>query len=82
LGSARRLSRDFRARAGADWHHSEWDFSNVIAAGPAKAHLDVQFTRCRGDNFADWLVPLAVNRHRAWGTLGSGGSFELCGLAE
>src|SRR6266446_4814630 len=27
---------DFLARAGADWHHSEWDFRNVIAAGPAK----------------------------------------------
>jgi hypothetical protein len=38
------------ARAGADWHHSEWDFRRVIAAGPAKAHLDVQFTRYRIDN--------------------------------
>jgi hypothetical protein len=33
---------DFLARAGADWHHSEWDFRTVIAAGPAKVHLDVQ----------------------------------------
>jgi hypothetical protein len=41
---------DFRARAGADWHHSGWDFRNVIAAGPAKVHLDVQFTRYRADN--------------------------------
>jgi hypothetical protein len=41
---------DFRARAGADWHHSEWDFRNVIAAGPKKVHLDVQFTRYRADN--------------------------------
>jgi hypothetical protein len=40
---------DFRARAGAEWHHSEWDFRNVIAAGPAKVHLDVQFTRYRAD---------------------------------
>jgi len=24
----------------------------VIAAGPAKVHLDVQFTRCRADNSA------------------------------
>jgi hypothetical protein len=38
---------DFLARAGADWHHSEWDFRRVIAAGPAKVHLDVQFTRYR-----------------------------------
>jgi hypothetical protein len=41
---------DFRARAGADWHHSDWDFRNIIAAGPAKVHLDVQFTRYRSDN--------------------------------
>jgi hypothetical protein len=41
---------DFLARAGADWHHSEWDFRKVIAAGEAKVHLDVQFTRYRGDN--------------------------------
>lgn len=41
---------DFLARAGADWHHSAWDFRNVIAAGPAKVHLDVQFTRYRADN--------------------------------
>ena len=41
---------DFRPRAGTDWHHSEWDFRNLIAAGPAKVHLDVQFTRYRADN--------------------------------
>ena len=41
---------DFLARAGADWHHSAWDFRKVIAAGPAKVHLDVQFTRRRADN--------------------------------
>ena len=41
---------DFLGRAGADWHHSEWDFRKVIAAGAAKVHLDVQFTRYRADN--------------------------------
>jgi hypothetical protein len=41
---------DFLARAGADWHHSEWDFRKVIAADAAKVHLDVQFTRYRADN--------------------------------
>ena len=41
---------DFLARAGADWHHSEWDFRNVIAAGVDKVHLDVQFTRYRADS--------------------------------
>jgi hypothetical protein len=43
---------DFRTRAGADWHHSGWDFRRVIAAGPGKVHLDVQFTRYRADNSA------------------------------
>src|SRR6201987_6506230 len=32
---------DFLARAGADWHHSQWDFRRVIAAGPAKVDLEV-----------------------------------------
>jgi hypothetical protein len=41
---------DFLARAGADWHHSEWDFRRAIAAGPAKVYLDVQFTHYRIDN--------------------------------
>jgi hypothetical protein len=41
---------DFLARAGADWHHSAWDFRRIIAAGRAKVHLDVQFTRYRADN--------------------------------
>ena len=43
---------DFLVRAGADWHHSEWDFRKIIAAGPAKVHLDVQFTRYRADDSA------------------------------
>jgi len=41
---------DFLSRAGDGWHHSAWDFRNVIAAGPNKVHLDVQFTRYRADN--------------------------------
>src|SRR3954447_810496 len=28
---------DFRARAGAEWHHSEWDFRNVIARSARSA---------------------------------------------
>ena len=43
---------DFYARAGADWHHSAWDFRDVIAAGPDKVHFDVQFTRYRADGSA------------------------------
>lgn len=42
--------KDFDARAGAGWHHSAWDFKNVIAAGPDKVHFDVQFTRYRADH--------------------------------
>jgi hypothetical protein len=40
------------SRVGDDWHHSAWDFRNIIAAGPKKVHLDVQFTRYRDDNSA------------------------------
>ncbi len=40
---------DFLARAGAGWHHSAWDFRRPIAASADKVHLDVQFTRYRGD---------------------------------
>src|SRR3954469_8858893 len=43
---------DFLARAGAGWHRSEWDFRHVLAAGPAKAKLQVPFTRYRADNSA------------------------------
>jgi hypothetical protein len=44
------ISAIFAARASVDRHHSEWGFRNVIATGPAKVHLDVQFTRYRADN--------------------------------
>jgi hypothetical protein len=40
----------FHARAGDGWHHTKWDFRRVIAAGPEKVHLDVQFTRYRADD--------------------------------
>ena len=41
---------DFYKRVGPDWHHTTWDFRNVIATGPDKIHFDVQFTRYRADN--------------------------------
>ena len=71
---------DFRTRAGADWHHSQWDFRNVIAAGPAKVHLDVQFTRYRADN------SVISSFHSLWIVTEYGGRWavaavELCGLA-
>lgn len=39
----------FLARAGDGWARSAWDFRRVVAAGPSKVHLDVQFTRYRAD---------------------------------
>ena len=39
----------FFSRAGDGWARSAWDFRRVIAAGPDKVHLDVQFTRYRAD---------------------------------
>jgi hypothetical protein len=71
---------DFLARAGPDWHHSEWDFRKVIAAGPVKVHFDVQSTRYRSDNFRRWFVPLVVDRQRVQRTLGGNGAVELRGL--
>ena len=50
--SPERYFDDFRARAGGDWHHSAWDFRNVIASSADKVHLDVQFTRYRRDGSA------------------------------
>ncbi len=42
----------FLARAGEGWHHTNWDFRQVIAAGPQKVHFDVQFTRYRANESA------------------------------
>jgi hypothetical protein len=39
----------FLARAGEGWARSAWEFRRVVAAGPAKVHLDVQFARYRSD---------------------------------
>lgn len=39
----------FVARAGDGWTRSGWDFRRVVAAGPEKAHMDVQFSRYRAD---------------------------------
>jgi hypothetical protein len=72
---------DFRARAGAGWHYSQWDFRNVIAAGPAKVHLDVQIHPLPRRQLGDRVVSLIVDRHQIWWTLGRGGAVELRGLA-
>jgi len=71
---------DFFARAGRDWHHSGWDFRKVIAAGAAKVHLDVQFTRYRANKLGDRLLSLVVDRHQGRRTLGRRGAVELRGL--
>ena len=44
--------RDFRSRAGSEWHHSTWDSRNAIAASEDKVHIDAQFTRYRADGSA------------------------------
>lgn len=44
-----RYLADFYARAGDGWAYSRWDRKEVIAAGPDKVHLDMAFTRYRGD---------------------------------
>jgi hypothetical protein len=44
-----------RERAG--WDHSEWDHRRVIHTGPGKVHLDVQFTRYRGDGSVIGVYP-------------------------
>lgn len=43
----------FDARAETQgWHRTDWDYRNVIQAGPDKVHFDVQFTRYRKDGSA------------------------------
>jgi len=44
-----------RERAG--WDHSIWDHRRVIHTGPAKVHLDVQFTRYRDDDTVIGVYP-------------------------
>ena len=41
--------KDFRARAGSDWHHSTWEFCNAVASSQDKVHFDAQFVRHRAD---------------------------------
>src|SRR5215207_4829346 len=62
---------DFHARAGEGWHHTQWDFRNVIAASPNKVHIDLQFTRFRADDSAlgsfrsIWVITLIGGRWAA-----------------
>ncbi len=43
---------DFLARAGDGWARSAWDYRRVVASSPDKVHVDLQFTRYRGDGSA------------------------------
>ncbi|HVM52830.1 MAG TPA: hypothetical protein VM262_06500 [Acidimicrobiales bacterium] len=39
------------------WDHSTWDHKRLIHAGDRKVHLDVQFTRWRGDGSVIGVYP-------------------------
>lgn len=39
----------FDQLAATGWHHSAWNYIDVIYAGDQKVHLDVEFTRFRED---------------------------------
>ena len=62
---------DFHARVGEGWHHTKWDFRNVIAASPNKVHIDLQFTRYRADDSSlgsfrsIWVITLIGGRWAA-----------------
>ena len=62
---------DFHARAGEGWHHTKWDFRNVIAASTNKVHIDLQFTRYRADDTSlgsfrsIWVITLIGGRWAA-----------------
>lgn len=44
--------RDFYERAGPDWHHTILDSAEVLHQAESKAHILIQFTRCRADGAA------------------------------
>lgn len=62
---------DFHARAGEGWHHTKWDFRNVISASRDKVHIDLQFTRYRADDSvlgsfrSIWVITLIGGRWAA-----------------
>ena len=44
--------RDFYARAGANWHHTVLDSTQVLHSSQHKVHVLIQFTRCHADGSA------------------------------
>ena len=51
------MEQGIAALRASGWDHSVWDHRNVIHAGDAKVHLDVQFTRFRGDDSVIGVFP-------------------------
>ncbi len=62
---------DFYKRTTDDWHHSLWDYRDVIAASDDKVHFSVQFTRYRADDSvighyrSIWVIALLDGRWAA-----------------
>ena len=76
---------DFHARAGEGWHHTKWDFRNVISASRDKVHIDLQFTRYRADDSvlgsfrSIWVITLIGGRWAAHAVALRGCAFVLLG---
>ena len=62
--------RDFHARAGADWHHTVLDSTEILHSSEKKVHVLIQFTRYDNDGAALatyrslWIMTLVDGR---WG---------------
>lgn len=44
------FSHFYRATSPDGWHHTRWDKTEVVFATEGKAHVAVNFTRCREDD--------------------------------
>ena len=42
--------KDFIDRAGPDWHHTVLDWAEPLHANEHKAHIFIQWSRCRSDD--------------------------------
>ena len=59
------------------WTHSTWDHRRVIHVGPGKVHLDVQFTRHRGDGTVVGVYPAVYVIVEADGRVAHPGPLQL-----
>ena len=61
----------FDERTKADgWNYSAWDRRDIVSVGPNKVHIDVQFSRYRGDDskistFSSFYIVTSQDGH--WG---------------